>query len=178
MKVKGRLKQSHSGRPCGPRCICVETTFLIVFQHKNVVQSRTALIECLLYQHWVHLFLLFDFSRDLITKFWNWITFTSLMYLPFLKFYFSSLPLLCWFCARVVPKPNTAESKLSQQMTANWMLGFVQIQILQIWVNWNKTNWDCDFNIIYCGAVKKTQTPRYLSPSTSGVLFFFCSTHE
>lgn len=37
------------------------------FNTEIVAHNGTVLTESLLYQHWVHLFLLSDFSRDLIT---------------------------------------------------------------------------------------------------------------
>ena len=87
-------------------------------------------------------YICFFFSLNL-TGIWSHImkvtNFHIIYVIASLKFYFSSVQLLCCFFH------VSSQGKYCRILAAianKWLLGFVQIQILQTWVNWNKTNWD------------------------------------
>lgn len=128
---------------CGPTCICVEmTTFLFhrsnsahivekVFDRESLTQGFLCIrYNCVFFSlNWTGIW-------SHIRKVTN---FHVIHVIASLKFYFSSVQLLCCFfhvssqgkyCRILAVKAN------------KWLLGFVQIQILQTWVNWNKTNRD------------------------------------
>ena len=56
-----------------------------------------------------------------------------------LKFYFSSVQLLCCFFH---VSSQGKHCRILAVIANKWLLGFVQIQILRTWVNWNKMNRD------------------------------------